>query len=280
MESLVFASQPRFIAEKHPPGLVSIFTGELTRYKDFLVSYRRLLVPTGSGELVQTGPYINENREQAMTVFESNPQCHWQWMMDDDHKFPQDLLLQQLDHFYAEKFDVLGVMYLKRQAPFPPVGQLYRVPAFGTPCEHSNHFSTEKFDVDCPACASYIKLKAIEWSDVPRFAKFWIDDKVCLGGAALLMNRKVLDVLSKPYFQIGRIAPHLVLEDTFFSIRCRERGLKIGMDLSLALLGHTGRITYWPSRDPRTGEWGVGFDSEAMSPLGPQPSPERLISTP
>lgn len=239
VETLVFASHPRFAEEPYPPGVVAVLTREVGSYKDFIVSYRRLQVPTGSGETFLTNGEKVASRNAAVDVLlANNKQCEWLWFMDDDHKFPADILLNQLKAFYAEQFDVLGILYLTRTPPFEPVGGIFVR-------------SADKVKLD---------VRRLQWPDLPGFGSILERRDLCMGTAGLLIHRRVFEKLAPPYFKVGQIAPDKEHEDLYFSIRCQEQGLKVGMQVDQCI-GHTMRMTVWASRDPR-GEWHVGLDAD------------------
>lgn len=250
-ETRVFAAGPRFVDEPYPPGLVAVLTREVGTFKDFLISYRRLLVPTGSGEAVLSNGEKVASRNIAAEILLANPQCDWLWFMDDDHKFPSTVLLRQLAPFYAHDFDVLGMLYLTRVAPNEtyPVGGLFTRDRQGA-----------------------LHVRDLAWADMPRIALVFERPDLTMGTAGLLIRRRVFEKLPAPYFQVGQIRTEKEHEDLYFVIRCQELGLKVGMDVSQCL-GHTARCTLWSERD-HAGDWHVQLD---MDPRLAAARPEREL---
>lgn len=239
-ETLVFAGGPRFVDEPYPPGVVGVLTREVGTFKDFLISYRRLLIPTGSGESFLSGGEKVASRNAAAEVLLANPACDWLWFMDDDHKFPPSILLRQLATFYRDDFDVLGMLYLTRLAPTStyPVGGIFARGRDGT-----------------------VRVRDLTWADLPRHGDIFARADLTMGTAGLLIRRRVFDKLAAPFFQVGQIRRDKEHEDLYFVIRCQELGLKVGMDVSQCL-GHTARCTLWVERDAE-GDWHVQVDMDA-----------------
>ncbi len=254
-ERAAFASANRFTPSPYPPGLVAVLTREVGTYKDFTMSYRRLLVPEHTGETILSGGEKVASRNAAVDdLLATPPNYDWLYQLDDDHKFPPDVLLRQLKLFYAEDFDVLGILYLTRLAPTStyPVGGIFK--------------RDEKLQ---------IQLRNLDFADLPGFGPVLERRDLALGTAGLLIRRRVFAALTRPYFQVGQIRPEKEFEDLYFTIRCQEAGLKVGMDVSQSL-GHMVRMALWAERD-RKGAWHVLGDMDvrysAADRMGGQPSP-------
>jgi len=252
LESLVFASHPRAVDEPFPPGVIAVLTREVGTFKDFLISYRALLVPTGTGEALLSNGEKVASRNGAVEALLANPQCDWLYFMDDDHKFEPRFLLNQLAKMYHPAagdfdFDVLGALYLMRLAPTDtfPVGGIFRRDR-----EHRIH------------------IRNLEWADMPAAGDVLERRDLTMGAAGLLIRRRVFEILRPPYFQVGQVVTEKEFEDLYFVIRCQEAGagFRVGMNVSQCL-GHTARCTLWAQRDG--GEWHVAVDMDrGREPLG------------
>lgn len=247
LSSLVFEVNPDRVTEtKLPPGVVGVLTREVGTFKDFTQCYRRLRLPARSGETFQSGGEKVAARNACVDVLLANKHCEWLWQMDDDHKFSPTVLLEQLDVFESGKWDVLGMLYLTRMAPFDPVGGAF------------------KRDIE-----GRIRMRRLTWADLPKFTPVLERPDLALGTAGLLIRRSVFDRLEPPYFRVGQLTPEKEHEDLEFSVRCQAARLKMGLWCgewnrlrpTFVGIGHTMRVTVWPRRDP-DGGWGYALDMD------------------
>ena len=68
------------------------------------------------------------------------------------------------------------------------------------------------------------------------------------GAGALLVHRRVLEALEKPYWTLGQLEPTYWSDDIDFCRRVRAAGFPIAVDLDCPV-GHLSYASLWPSRD-------------------------------
>ena len=74
----------------------------------------------------------------------------------------------------------------------------------------------------------------------------------------MLIRRHVLEQMSDPWFEMGKMGKDLSNEDTHFCLKVQQLGYKIYADTDVQL-GHWTPMSLWPARTA-TGEWTVGVD--------------------
>jgi hypothetical protein len=249
---------------QHPPGVLAVLTRDIA-LKDFTFAFRDLLVPVATYETSQSGGEKVDARNRAVEVLRAQPpEREWLYQLDDDHNFLPTVLLDQLDVFYRERFDVLGVIYPARLRPDQtyPIGGLF------------NRSDDGK-----------IRMRNLAMTDLPAYGEVLERRDLALGTSGLLVHRRVFDTLEAPYFRVGQILPEHEHEDLEFSVRCQEAGLKVGLWLGpdgtkgrggFVGLGHVARCTVWLARDGQ-GAWGVavGMDQKIEGPDAPRPGEQR-----
>lgn len=146
--------------------------------------------------------------------------AEWLLFLDDDHVFPDDILIRLLAH----DLPVVGALYLQRQVPFAPIAY------------------SEKTDD-----ARYIP---IDLTDAPATGLLEV---AALGTGGMLIRTEVFRAMEYPWFEHGRAS-----EDLIFCDKVNELGLgPIHVDLGVRL-GHMTPASIWPSQTDGEG-WSVGF---------------------
>ena len=214
----------------HPPGMIVLPLGDLTRYTDFWVSVLALQRPPGTRILPVKGTSVARNKNQAYRAFLTSG-AQWVWSMGDDHVFLPDILTRLLDH----QVDVVAPLCLKRKPPFQPV--VYRGPG------EREHF-LERYTMEGLA-ASRGLLEVYACST-----------------AGMLVRRRVVEAIADPWFELGQGSTDVLGEDLHFCAKLRAASIPIYVDLDVTL-GHQTPMTVWPERD-EAGMWWVAIDADGV----------------
>lgn len=187
------------VSSLHPPGMVVVVTGELTRYAKFMQDLNRLRVPQGSDLVWSAGPSVKRNIDRALTRVLREPTAQWAWMIGDDHSFHPNIVLDLLDR----KVDCVLPVCLARTPPFVT--------------------TLRRGDKNLPLV------------ELPEGLHLLAEDE-SMGDAGMLMQRKVIGATGPPWQDIPSTGSWDV-EDRIFVDRVRERGYDVHLDTE-AVLGH------------------------------------------
>lgn len=220
-------------AADFPVGTIAITTAlEVMRYPQFCIALDALRRPPGTVTMYKPGANVAESRN----VLIREALGEWIFFMDDDHTFPDDVLLRLL----ADDVDVVGTLCLKKAPPWdPPV--FYRQPT--TP--------DGKRGVLQPLGLHDLWGRGLvhEHDGYP----------LIVGAAGLLIRKRVFDRVRPPYFAVGQLGnPAMLNEDFYFCLKLLEAGVKVHLDTRIRM-GHIGPIAYWPLEDAE-GRPLVGLD--------------------
>ena len=206
---------------EHPPGSIVIAAGDLSRYSAFTRSLTSLIVPPGTKTVWGVGSDICKNFNAAL----EQRVGAWVWIMGDDHVFAPDLLIRLLDH----QVDVVSPLVTARKWPFSMF--VFR----------QDPEKDEMTIVDRAALPS----RGLQPTDG-------------CSGAGMLIRSYVLDKLTPPYYEPGRIRGGELNEDTWLMYKMRQAGFQIWVDFDLRMGPHTPAVV-WPSRNAE-GQWEVEVD--------------------
>jgi hypothetical protein len=169
------------------------------------------------------GTYIQWARIQlvriAMALEGLERPTHILWV-DADMEFPENALARLL----AWGQPIVGGLYRKKKTPFTP--NLTRKEPDGSYDDH----------------ALWRDLLAAKRNGNQLFDKF---DGLSTG--MLLTDIRIYDAIPQPWFWLVDDDPtdnDFVGEDVYFSMKAKEAGIPIKVDIGLEL-GHVGRMTYW-----------------------------------
>jgi GT2 family glycosyltransferase len=147
----------------------------------------------------------------------------WILFIDDDHVYPDDLLIRLLSH---DK-DMVCSLYLARQQPFAPVAYSHR---------EDN---------------AYIPLI------LPNLPETGLIPIHAAGASGMLIRSELFRAIEYPWFEHGRVGELWnASEDLIFCEKAHDAGFEIWLDLE-ARLGHMTPSAIWPSWIDQ--EWTVGF---------------------
>jgi len=205
------------VESKHPAGTIGIYTDHIARFSDFTVSIISLLTPPGTVYSWARGVYLAYNTNRFIRELEGD----WLFLMDDDHRFDPDILMNLLDH----ELDVVVALTCKKFPPYEPV--LYE----GNDVEESEGAFSVGTKGDVP-----IDLTGLSGL---------IEVSAC-GKPGMLIRKHVLDAMSDPWYEFKNNEQRA--EDFDFYNKIRTAGFKIYADLDLAL-GHMAPYTVTKVRD-------------------------------
>lgn len=197
----------------HPPGLIGVLTGDVSRYSWFHQSLLSLLSPPGSSIVFCQGLWIATAVNRLIATME--PQHEWICLLADDHIFEPDMLLRLLDH----QVHIVAPLCCLRRLPYAP--SLF-----------------QKRD------GIY---QGYTWGELAGL--HGLLPVAAMGGPGVVIRREVLDALGAPWFENmpgEREAPH---EDLYFFEKCGDAGYVPYADLDLSI-GHILAAAVYPHRQP------------------------------
>lgn len=203
------------VPSRHPPGIVCMLSGELTRYGVSMQSLMTLQAPNGSAVNWQMGMRISMQINNCLQSVIDNPNMQWAWIMGDDHTFDPQVLLRLLEH----DLDVVAPLCLSRLAPLDPVI-----------VEHDHKPKG--------------RLKYLE--DLPRGGLYKLRPEETCGDAGLLIRRHALERLGPPWYEKQDSGSHQA-EDQEFIKKVKAAGLDVHIDLDNPI-GHVSNMTVLPIR--------------------------------
>jgi Glycosyl transferase family 2 len=206
---------------EHPPGSIIIAANDLSRYSAFTRSLTSLITPPGTKTVWGIGSDICKNFNAAL----SESVGAWVWIMGDDHVFAPDLLMRLLDHHV----DVVSPLVSARKWPF------------------SMFVFRQDPEKD--------EMTIVDRAELPSGGLHPYDG---CSGAGMLIRRAVLEKLTPPYYEPGRIRDGELNEDTWLMYKMRQAGAQIWVDFDLRM-GHQTPAVVWPSRNA-AGQWEIEVD--------------------
>lgn len=201
-----------------PPGAVMFPTGITPRFNEFYDSLDLLLVPEESDRMRLGGPDCDTNRNRALRNL--SKEARWVFFLDDDQKFPQDILIRMLTTMYGMPgIDALTGWYTKKTPPFPPI--IFR---------------------DSPPDDEYAFDRMMLTDVIEAHKKGPLHQIAACGGGILLMKRETLDAIetkdannTPTWFVPG--PGRAWGGDLGIGNMMKDKGLKLWCDLSLPV-GH------------------------------------------
>lgn len=176
-----------------PVGTIGVSCNELARYSVFWHWWGLLRVPKATANIMAAGYDTACNSNDI--IRQMRPEDQWVFIMDDDHTFAPDLLLNLLDR----NVDVVVPLYTQRQPPFLPVAYKAELP-------------TGQFE-------------QFTWEDLD--GRGGLLPVASAGKAGVLVRRHVLEALKDPWFEWAG----LIGEDHYFFKKCRDAGFEVYVDL-------------------------------------------------
>lgn len=219
------------VESTHPAGTIGIPMGSLARYTGLFHDIDRLQVPKGTKLVFAEGVNVAYNCNNLV----KNMEGEWLWIMGDDHRFQDDILLKLLDR----GVDIVVPVVSRRGTPFQTV--LYKI---------ANR--------DRGAMMTY------SWADLSReFPDGGLASAAAAGTAGMLVRKNVFDAIGDEWFEWGQ----KISEDIGFCLKARDKGYIVHVDLDQRL-SHTTSCDIVPYRD-KDGNWDVAvqIDSRIVSIL-------------
>jgi hypothetical protein len=197
--------------------IIGIVSGALSRYSQFSSSMMQLETPIGTKLWWQMGTNPAEGRNK---IIENNRDADYIWFMDDDHAVPPSTLTRLLHH----NKDIVVPLCLLKEPPFHTVAfdEWWDDRGKGTPMELTE-------------------------------GKHGLIQVQAAGAAGMLVKKAVFDSLTSPWFELGKIHPEGMGEDTWFCRKAVHAGFQVFIDLETPI-GHLRPTSVWPYR-MENGEW-------------------------
>jgi len=197
-------------------GCVAVVCADTARYSMFASALARLRKPVGTEVHFVTGSDREIGRNQLVTVMLKSGH-DWLLFLDDDQIFGEDLLERLLAH----NEDIVGALYMRRDAPFSPIA-----------------YEQELKDG---------RLMPLNLNEHPSGGLVKV---VAVGTGGMLIKRRVFETLPQPWFK-----RELRSEDVVFCLDVAEL-FNVYVDLDTPM-GHMTTTAVWPSKVPNG--WAVGF---------------------
>lgn len=190
---------------EQPSVLVSILTRGVVPTK-WAAHFRNMLLPaTGQTNFISGMPFDHARNTAVETVLKHKFQ--WLLFIDDDVLFPADVFFRLSRH----NLDIVSGLYFRRNEPLFPV---------------------------------MLKTDGTQSSWVTKFTPNSVLEVDMVGAGCLLINRKVLESIQKPWFEWLCDKDDLpqyekVSEDFAFCRKAKRSGFKIHVDTSVECM-HAG----------------------------------------
>jgi hypothetical protein len=197
-----------------PPGIISLPTGFLGRYREFDFCLSAVKRPIGTIEDWRVGNIAAQNLNASVrrTLKEG---FEWMWIIDDDSIFPPTILEQ----LWAHDVDVVSPFVLSRVAPFLP---------------NVRKSSDERYQ--------YVQLEEF----AGRTGLFELSlNGWAVGSAGMFIRRRVLEKLRDPWFEYGKIRSDATSYDLWFCKKVCEAGFNLYVDLDCPM-GHITHVPVYP----------------------------------
>ena len=198
------------------PGVMAIASAPIGRYRVFDRCVDRVHAPIGTIKEWEIGLSTAANYNKAVRTTLKHDRG-WLWLMDDDHVFPPDILLNLLER----DVDIVTPLYLRRVPPFVPV-------------------------VHSDAARGYLRY---DFSYIEgKTGLLDVTEEATLPTGGMLIRRAVLEAMKDPWFEQGQIDPEYGSWDLHFCEKARHAGFKLHLDTDNRL-GHIIHVAVWPDRD-------------------------------
>ena len=175
------------------------------------------------------------------------PEDQWVFIMDDDHTFAPELLVQLLDR----DVDIVVPLYNQRTPPFAPVAYKQETPDG--------------------------RFVIYDWPDLE--GRDGLLPVASAGKAGVLLRRRVIEALHDPWFEWNK----QIGEDHYFFAKARAAGFTVHVDLD-ARMGHCTPVQITPYRSPE-GLWCAEVDLKNgftvkcwMERVPDAPTPEAALT--
>jgi len=223
--------RPELFSPDHPPGAICVASGELSRYPAFSESLVNVLRPKGTVMPWNCGLNVAANFNQGIREGLAHG-AEWVWILGDDHEFEPDALLRLLER----RTHIVVPLVCRRQPPFIPV--LFKEPQNDTPNG---------------------QFPPYHWSELPEHGL--LEVYTC-GSAGMLIRKPVLDAITDPWFETGRMGSEYTNEDTYFGLKAHRAGYEIYADLDVQL-DHWTSMSLRPVR--HQGHWTIAVNLGATA---------------
>jgi glycosyltransferase involved in cell wall biosynthesis len=223
-----------------PVGTIGVLTTEWGRSPRFWMCYAHLLarLPFVVQPIYKFSLNIAEARNEVVRAARDNG-SEWVWFIDDDHQFPDSLLLELL----ARNVPIVQPLVLSRYSPFGPVAMGR---ATGDGKAHWKLALTPNMPQDG------MKVEVV-------------------GAAGMLIRRAVWETRADPWFTYGEVQSDVTSEDMIFCRKARSNGFEVWVDLANRM-SHLNIGEVWPMRQ-EDGTWytrlifgGQALDFETAQP--------------
>lgn len=235
-----------------PVGTICVVTVPGGRYTNFWISViRQLAVPPSPVNLDIRISSLNvaRTRNEALRAAKGD----WIWFLDDDHEWDP----HTLERLLARNVDVVAPVVLKREDPFGPV-HMIRIPEeHRPPNQPENGWGAMAL---MPGESGLVPVDAV-------------------GGAGLLIRRRVWEAMEPPWFTCGQMgAPDVLSEDVAFCAAAKAAGFQPYVDIDETLT-HFMLAGIEPVRGP-DGEWATCIKIGGTKVLIPAAQPKIQIPKP
>lgn len=228
----------REVESTHPAGTIGIPVGSLGRYWQLYASLDTLKVPKGTELIVAEGANVAYNCNKIVREMRGE----WLWIMGDDHRFKDDILMRLLDR----QVDIVVPLTCRRGVPFQTV--LYKFAS-----------------LDASSYMTY------SWDDLTNdYPDGGMAVVEAAGSAGMLIRKHVFSQVKDPWFSWQE---EKVSEDVGFCLKARKAGYNIHADLDQTF-SHITPCELEPYRDAN-GKWQV-----SLATLGDKPRRVSVTNTP
>ena len=203
-----------------------MMTGELARYADTFADLAALRVPTGTGLTWFRGVLIADGLNKCLQALYTRPGLEWAWIMGDDHRFAPDTLIRLLDR----DVDCVAPVCTHRHPPFNST--VMRINEDGT-------------------------SRGLKIQELPTRGMHKLADNEACGDAGLLIRKRVLDGIERPWYDTRR-SGSFSSDDAAFTHRVKQAGFDVYVDCETSI-GHITPMTITPRLVD--GEWSLRIDA-------------------
>ena len=205
----------------HPPGLIGVLGGDISRFARFYECLLAEMAPEGTDIFPIRGLWIADAINGFIEVMK--PQHRWLQIWANDHGFHPDILLRLLAH----NVPLVAPLCVLRSPPnnfslFHEVGDAYQ----------SYHLA------ELQGKRGLLPVDAY-------------------GGPGMVIRREVIEALGQPFFQCDPRHRTNPREDLYTVSRIRQAGFQPYCDLDTRI-SHLTVLEMWPTRTP-AGEYGVSY---------------------
>jgi len=218
------------------PVAVCVPSSTIPRYMQFELSIEGIRVPADSfiSRMMSGSPAANKNSGIRAVLYgneekkiEPRPDITHFFFQDDDQHFDPNHVLQLLQR----RVPVVASLTCSRFPPFPPI-VFKGEKILPNGARRGDGMSWEEID----------GLKGLQ----PVFA---------IAGAGVLVERRVIEAIPDPWFELGKMDPEQMAEDLYFYEKVRNAGFPIYADFD-TVMGHCFTGAAWPTIGP-DGRWTI-----------------------